>query len=628
MSVRNRRDRRAAAAETQARYDAAGTGRRLRGWNAPSTGPRGAVEGLAKVRDRARDAGRNDWAGAAIPQKWSTALVGVGITPRWAKDKHAALWEDFLPQADAEDLCGDGYAVQALAARSWIADGEVFLRRRWRSLSNPLALPVQVQTIEADFCPVFDADQWPGMPEGNRIAQGRERNKWGRTVAWWFYGEHPGDATRGTLPSPGQLIRVPASEISHVYEVKRGGALRGVSELAPALARIRASSDLEDTVLDRQRLANLFAVFFRKPLPAQWSEVMVDPLTGLPKEWSRQGQEQVPLEPGISMDLAPGEEVTFSNPPEAGVSFSDYLRTLGLGTSASQGLPYELMTGDIREVSDRTLRIIIQEFRRYASQRQWHVLIPRVCRPMVEWVADAAILAGRLRPNERREFTRPEWSPHAWEYIHPVQDVQGKVLALKAGITSQRRLISERGDDPKTIYDEREQDAKDAAARGLPGAPSEPAGTQQQGDPSGSSGNGPQASALAAVSARIDALAAQRGPSQDVAALAGVMSGMVTQFAALAEAVMRIAERPVTVQAAIDVPAAKVDVHAMVEPTSVTVTVPAPEVHVAAPAVTVENTVPVPEVHVSLPDRQVETTVTLDADGQIVGSVAIERTLN
>jgi hypothetical protein len=86
----------------QNRYDAAGMGRRMRGWVAPSTGPNKAIAGLQNIRNRARDATRNDWSGESATQKWVSNLVGVGITPRLKRIKSmerkrelVALWDAY-----------------------------------------------------------------------------------------------------------------------------------------------------------------------------------------------------------------------------------------------------------------------------------------------------------------------------------------------------------------------------------------------------------------------------------------------------------------------------------------------------------------------------------------------------
>lgn len=627
MSVRTRKATKDAKtlAAVQNRYDAAGTGRRMKGWTPPSTGPQRAVDGLSRIRDRSRDAARNDWAGASAGQKWTTTLIGTGITPRWAKERHTAVWTDFVPQADADDVL-DAYGMQALAARAFFDSGEVFLRRRWRDAEGPLAVPVQFQLIESDYCPIFDADVWPGMPAGNTIRQGIERNKYGRRVAYWLHREHPGDGRSGTAMM--DLLRVPAADISHVFEPLRPGQLRGVSPMASVLARIRSGGDFEDAVLDRQKLANLFTVFFTKQLPTDWENLKVDPDTGLPVDWTRKGQPMAGLEPGAGMELLPGEGVTFANPPEAGVSFPDYLRSLHLGTAAAGGLPYELLSGDIRDIGDRTLRVLIQEFRRFAKQRQWHLVIPKICQRPIEWVADAAVLSGRLRASERDVFARPEWAPNGWDYIHPVQDVEGKKLAIEAGITSRSAVVAETGEDPRTVQDQREADRLDDKARGLlplpaPGAAGKPAAPPAPAGPSAVE------QALAGVTMQLDALQTAREPDPVMAQMLGgvlaMMNTMQSNQAALAEGMqalaLALANRPLETHVA---PPAVTN-NVTVEPTPVAVTVePTPVAitnNVEAPVLQVEATL-------HMPDRRTETEVQeRDENGNVVRAVHLQTTV-
>lgn len=432
---------------TQARYDAAGMGRRVKSWAPPASGPNRAIEGVQRIRDRARDSTRNDWAGESGVQKWTTNLVGTGVTPRWLDERHTEIWSLFTHQADADGVL-DAYGLQTLAVRSWLASGEVFMRRRPRDLALPLEYPVQVQLIEAEFCPMLDSDSYAGLPVGHTIRQGIERNRFGRRIAYWMYREHPGDKTTAI---GSDLIRIPASQIAHIYEPTRPGQLRGVSMLAPILVKLRSSMDFEDAVLDRQKLANLFTAFLTRQMPPDWADIELDPLTGLPKFYDAAGNILAGLEPGTMQELQPGENVTFANPPEAGTTYSDYMRTSHMGTASGQGLPYEFFAGDIKDISDRTLRILVNEFRRFAEQRQWQVIIPMLCRPTVRWLGEAAVLKGDLALSELETFSNPEWAPDGWDYIHPVQDVEGKLLARDGGLTSTSQLISERGDDPRKV---------------------------------------------------------------------------------------------------------------------------------------------------------------------------------
>lgn len=452
-----------AGRQVSMRYDAAGQGRRMAGWNAPTTGPNTALAGLQTIRNRSRDTNRNDWSGRSGTQKWSTTLIGIGITPRFKRLKNKArkqavldIFSDFVRQADADGV-NNLYGLQTLVVKTWFVGGEAFIRRRARFLDEGFAVPMQIQVLSPEMCPMQDAETLEGMPVGNVMRSGIEFNKRGRRIAYWFYKNHPSD-NGGSIITGDELVRVMASDVCHVFEPEEPGQLRGVPNLAPILARLRNVENYDDATLERQKLANMFVAFLEQVLPkADENGDVIDPMTG---QAIVQGPSSplIPLQPGLFQELDPGQKVIFSNPPEAGTNYSEYMRTQHLGTSAAAGIPYEIFSGDIANVSDRTLRILINEFRRLAEQRQWQVIIPMMCDPVSTWFADAALLANLISINEYEDVRRVEHAPHGWAHIHPVQDPQGKLLEIDGGLRSRSSVIGEKGDDPDQVDDERQSD--------------------------------------------------------------------------------------------------------------------------------------------------------------------------
>ena len=646
MAGVQRRAKARTSTQPTARYDAGGMGRRIARWNPPATGPQKALQGFERMRSRVHDAVRNDWAAESSAQKWVTNLIGTGIQPRFKSAKHRKIWDQFGRQSDADGVL-DIYGQQVLMGRALFDGGEVFLRRRPRDLTSPLDVPVQIQLIESEYCPMFDADVWPGLPVGNKINQGIERNRFGARVAFWFYKEHPGDSAG--QPGNGDLIRVASSQVAHIYEVKRPGQLRGVSPLSSILLRLRSIGDFEDAGLERQKLANLFTVFVTNPVRDDLEEDDYDELTGLPKTFSTDGIQMTGLEPGIAQTLKPGQDIKFASPPSAGVGYAEYLRSGHLGTAAGQGLPYELMSGDIKDVSDRTLRVIINEFRRYCQQRQWVTLIPMGCQKMVDWCMDAAALAGVLPLSQLAEAKAPTWTPQGWEYIHPTQDAQGKKLLLGMGVISKTSIIVERGDEPAKVFEERESDSEEEERRGIKMAADgtllddavEPA------DPLDPEADDPVTPAPAkrkpaAQAPQITVQAAAPNNQALEATLSGLMllvNNMQTQNAAMVGAMNALAEqlvnRPMNVavaaptvtieQAVTHVAVAAPNV--TVEPAITNVAVAAPVVHVEPAAVQVTNNVPPAEVTVNLPDRHTTSEIQRDLAGNIVNVTQTETTL-
>lgn len=448
----------------QARYDAAGSGPRLRSWIAPPTGPNRSVAGAATVRHRARDAVRNEWTAVSAVRSLVSNLVGAGIVARpktqdaGLKQRLNELWDDWCANADADGRL-DFYGLQTLAVRAWLLSGEVFVRLRPRRLEDPLPVPLQAQVVEADLVPMFDADQWSGLQPGNVIRQGIELTPLGDRAAYWMLRAHPGDNPPAAV-QPGTLVRVPAQYVLHVYEPQRPGQLRGVSELAAVLARLRSVMNFDDAVLHRQEIANLFAMIVTRPPSVSQVRGDVSDAESLPG-----------ILPGATIELEPGQDARFATPPGAGTEYAAFMRWQHLGLAAGAGVPYELLTGDLSNISDRTLRVVINEYRRHCEQRQWQIIIPMFCRPLRAAFADAALLAGRLTPAEAIEARRVTWAPPRWQYIHPVQDVQAAQTEVEAGFRSRGSVIAERGEDPDEVDRERAADAARVAAAGLSAAP-------------------------------------------------------------------------------------------------------------------------------------------------------------
>lgn len=456
----------------QASYDGAGTGRRSIDWTAPDTGPISAsISGLRTLRNRSRAATRNDPYAFSAIDKLVSNTIGTGITP---KPKHSdknirkalqELWDDWADEADADGLT-DFYGLQALICRSVYEAGECFVRIRPRRQEDGLAVPMQLQVLDPEFVP-HDKHETAGK-NGNVIRAGIEFNGIGQRVAYWMYRQHPGDkATPGA--GYNNPVPVPADQVLHIFEPLRPGQLRGVPSLAPVLARLKSLDNFDDAVLFRQEVANLFAGFIRKPSP---EDPEIDPVTGQAVVKDADGfTPMVGLEPGTMQELLPGEEVEFSTPPDAGNTYPDFMRQQLLAAAAGSGLPFELLTGDLREVNDRVIRVVLNEFRRRIEQRQFGVFVHQLCRRVRAAWLDTAVLAGVIElpdyQRQRRAYLRTRWVPQGWAYLHPVQDVQAKRLEVRAGFTSRSEVALRQGYDAELIDAENAADNERADDLGL-----------------------------------------------------------------------------------------------------------------------------------------------------------------
>ncbi|PJK01297.1 phage portal protein [Lysobacteraceae bacterium NML91-0213] len=446
---------------------------------APSLGPNVVTMfSLGEIVARSRAATRNDpWAGAA-QDKLVANGIGTGIQAKgqWGdreyRKREKRLWLRWGKICDADGVLNfDG--LQALLWREYDEAGEVFIRLRNRRLADGLPVPLQLQVIEAEQCPPHYYAQ---ASNGNQIRAGIEFDAIGRRVAYWMYGQHPGDFHAGADFDATRLRRVPADEVLHIFEPMRAGQIRGIPRATSALVRMFNLDSLDDAVLERQKIANLFGGFFEMDLPEEEEDDghrVYDELHGRPGDPAADpdGTPLAGLEPGTMGQLPPGWKAKFSEPPSAGSDYPDYYRHGLLAIAARRGVPYEVLTGDLRNVSDRALRLILNEFRRFIEMVQWLVLIPMALQPIREAYLDRAVLAGALDvpgyDELREDVVETLWVPQGWPYSHPVQDVDADIKAIRGGLDTRTAAVLRKGEDPEEVNEQLQADNVDADARGL-----------------------------------------------------------------------------------------------------------------------------------------------------------------
>ncbi|MBF0160335.1 MAG: phage portal protein, partial [Magnetococcales bacterium] len=345
-------------------YEAAAAGRRLGNWQPGADSINTLLfRDADRMRSRARDMiRRNAWACNAIDSLVSN-LVGTGIKPQSThvdtafKERVHALWLQWTHEADAHGQSGF-YGMQALATRAMVEGGEVLARLRNRLENDGLTVPLQVQLLEPEHLPLaYSTD----LPNGNVIRAGIEFDRIGRRVAYHLYREHPGERI-GSMASATELMRIPASEVIHMFRPLRPGQLRGEPWLAQALVKLHELDQYDDAELVRKKTAALIAGFITKPSP----EFAVAGEDGLSAD--EEGSAPVTWAPGTMQMLLPGEDVKFSDPTDVGGNYGEFMRTQLRAIAVGIGLTYEQLTGDLTGVNYSSIRAGMVEFRRRMEQ--------------------------------------------------------------------------------------------------------------------------------------------------------------------------------------------------------------------------------------------------------------------
>ena len=444
----------------RARLEGAMAKRRLRGWNPPLENINALVaSGGPRLLARSRELVVTNGYAANACEAFAANLVGDGIKPSSLitdaalRDQVQKLWLAWTDEADADGLT-DFYGLQAMVAREMFVAGECFVRLRPRRAEDELLVPLQLQLLQSEMLP-FEKTETD--PNGNPIRCGVEFDLIGRRVAYHFRRRHPGDSTDQRVAVP-ETVRVPAEEVLHIYRPIDAGQIRGLPHVAPAMVRLFLLDQYDDAELDRKKTAAMFAGFITKTAPE-------DPMMGEGAA-DLDGAAIASLEPGTMQVLLPGEDIKFSSPADVGGGYEAFQYRTLLAVSASLGLPYHLVTGDVRQANYSSLRAELVEFRRRIGQLQHGVMAHQLCRPIWRRWLETAVLSGALDvdPADARAV---QWIPPRWDWVDPLKDIQAQVLAMGAGITSRRKVVEATGYDIEEVDRENAADAARVREMGL-----------------------------------------------------------------------------------------------------------------------------------------------------------------
>lgn len=434
-------------------FDAGKSSRRLRAVPTATVAINTQIRAYGRtVLARSRYLTTNNAYAAAAKETFVSALVGAGIKPSSLTDnperKQAIqeAWFDWTDEADADGLT-DLYGLQGVVAAEMFEAGECFIRIRQRRPEDGLSVPMQLQVLPAEMLPLDDNRD---LGNGRRVEMGIEFDPIGRRAAYHFLRQHPG-SDRTFSAFAGEKVVVPAAEVLHLFRPIRAGQIRGVPHTVSALVTAAIMDCYDDAELERKRTAALFGAFILRPGIDDSDHPLEDAID------DSEVTDGVALEPGMTVDLGPGEDVKFAEPADVGASYEAFQYRNLLRMAAGFGVPYAAMTGDLRQTSYGSIRAGLIEFRRRIEAMQHAVMVYQFCRPIWQRWFDEAVLAQRIAvgPAEYRAdpmaFRRVKWITPRWEWIDPLKDRQAEKLAVDNGFKARSDVIEAEGYDPEEV---------------------------------------------------------------------------------------------------------------------------------------------------------------------------------
>jgi len=441
--------------------DAAATGRRWPSGTRLSNLNTDVLAGGRTIRERAAYYVRNNAHASAAVTGLVTNIVGPGIVPSPQhpdpdeRQRLSDLWSRWTDEADFDSV-GDIYALQAMAVRSMVTDGEAFAHLMTAPDMADGLPPLQVRLLHPSQIPT----EWPLSLVNNAVRGGIVHDEFGRRVGYLALPFRPDDPMMGLTTAGFNPVHLPACDVCHLFEALEPGQIRGLIWLTPVLLALHELDQLQDAALVRAKLSNLICA------------AIVDPdgtgggLSGMQDG----GTLDVGLEPGSILPLQPGRNIEFFDPKES-ANYPAFVQSHLRAIAAGIGIPYEMLTGDLSTVNYSSIRAGLVEFRKKLEHWQHNIVVFKLCRPIWDrWVRLAA-LSGAIDPNryfaDSASYHAVEWLPPRQEWVDPAKDIEGETGAIAAGLMSRTQALARRGVDITRVRREIAAERAADAAAGL-----------------------------------------------------------------------------------------------------------------------------------------------------------------
>ncbi|NUM33403.1 MAG: phage portal protein [Candidatus Brocadiae bacterium] len=434
-------------------YNAASSAKRLENWNATGASANSEIiPALLKLIYRSRELMRNEPLAVRLVNSVVGHTVGTGIRPNSNGNSKRAemldvLWEGenengWCKYADFDELT-TVYGLMALAFRTVFESGSCFLKKE--RINRNSYIPLSIRVLEPDF---LDITKDQVLLGGGRIKKGIEFDKNGHRVAYWLWDSHPGESffydTRRL-----KSIRIPTSEIKHVFWRTRPGQDYGVPWTYVIATLLHELGDFVDAHLVRQKIAACYTAFERD-MEATESEKMSDKLDK--------------LIPGRIEKLPPGKTVEFSDPPILD-NAEVYERCRKQEIAAGGGTTYENLTCDYQYATFSNSRMAQQEMN-ISGVDQWQnfLVIPLICETIWDWFEEACDVAMLIPSGDN---VGASWTVPGRPFIQPVDETEATKNQVRIGAKLPSQMVRELSGDPNRHWKKYAEEFKKLDSLGI-----------------------------------------------------------------------------------------------------------------------------------------------------------------
>lgn len=453
-------------------FKAASMSRLRNDWSLPGRGSEADPSqwDLSVLRERSRDANRNDPIASGATDTLKQNIIGSGLRPQSSirakfigiSEDHAKVlrrqaesaWAQFTPLADSANIL-DFDEIQFLAMSKIIEDGEVIAIPTWaRETWRPFGRCIEVLESERLSAPTSNINAKNGIVFGARGEPKTYYISQIDRITGLIGAKHTPIAARDKNGRP---------KILHVYPTKRPGQTRGVPFFAPVLTYFKDLADYLEAEVVAARVAACLAVFISKTDP-------MGTAIGMGSTTESSGDRVQGIEPGMVGYLGVNETINVVDPKRPGDAFPAFIETILRLIGVSLGLPYELIAKDFSKTNYSSARASLLEGRRmFKTWRGW--FSRRFCQPIWDLVLEEAYLRGVFDAPDfyehRHEYTRAAWIGGGWGWVDPVKEVEASRKAIDYGLSTLAEEVAGQGRDWEEVLEQRAREQERVGELGV-----------------------------------------------------------------------------------------------------------------------------------------------------------------
>lgn len=433
---------------------------------------------LPTLRARSRGLARNnEWAIRYLIQLDDNVLgeAGLRLQMRLMRrdgtaddDTNTRLEEVFALWGKDCEVSGLSWReVETLVLANLPQDGELLYRLR------PGAGPFgfQIQLLDPALIDVSLHRDWGG----NRVRMGVEITDDGRPVAYWLRMAKSGDGPTD-LVTVGRHVRVPAEQLRHRFLRREVGQIRGYPWLAGGARRLWLLADFEEAAaVACSNAAKRQGFFITKDgeAPRGFADVVVSSVLESAKAAGKvltpdeiqaitaAAEKYSTTVPGQFDTLPQGTEFQKFDTAWPNIEAGAYSKQQLRGWAAARGMSYVTLGNDLEAVNYSSARVGILDEREHYKTVQGLLKTWLHAEVLAAALPYLVLQTPSLQPSRLPAYlAAATWQPRRWAGIDPVKESTANEINLRLKLTSRRRLILERGDDPDEVFAETEVEEK------------------------------------------------------------------------------------------------------------------------------------------------------------------------